>query len=67
MVAEGRARYANPCSVIRASLMLLEHIGYADKAARLRAALDAPGMPVSTGRDTGATAEELADWIMARL
>ncbi len=28
MVEEGRAAYADPCSVIRAGAMLLSHIGY---------------------------------------
>ena len=32
MVQEGRDIYADPCSIIRAAVMLLEHIGYADKA-----------------------------------
>ena len=30
MVTEGRAQYADPCSMIRAAAMLLGHIGYAE-------------------------------------
>jgi isocitrate dehydrogenase (NAD+) len=67
MVADGRAMYANPSSMFRASVMLLEHIGQAEKAGRLRAVLDGSGQPKITGRADGATAAELADWIMARL
>ena len=31
MVTEGRAQYADPCSMIRAAAMLLGHIGYPEK------------------------------------
>ena len=32
MITEGRGKYADPCSMLRASVMLLSHIGYQDKA-----------------------------------
>lgn len=40
MVAEGRAKYADPCSVIRAAAMLLSHIGYQKQSDALYQALD---------------------------
>lgn len=68
MVAEGRDKYADPCSIIRADVMLLEHIGEIDKAKRLERALDKcmyeEKKLVITGRDTGATGAEFADYIM---
>lgn len=68
MVAEGRDCYADPCSIIRAAVMLLNHIGYADKAAKLERALDIcmyeEKKLVITGRDTGATCKEFADYVM---
>lgn len=74
MVAEGRAQYADPCSVLRAAVLLLEHIGKPDKAARLEKALDIcmyeeKRMQI-TGRDTGCTCGQFADYVcetMARL
>ena len=59
MVTEGRDKYADPCSIIRAGVMLLEHIGYTEKAKRLENALDIcmyqeKALKI-TGRDTGAT------------
>ena len=71
MVREGRAQYADPSSVIRAAAMLLAHIGYAEEADKLYAALDICGNRerklVMTGRDDGATGEEFADYIMATI
>ena len=68
MVAEGRDKYADPCSIIRADVMLLEHIGEIDKAKKLERALDKcmyeEKKLVITGRDTGATGAEFADYIM---
>ena len=40
MVTEGRAQYADPCSMIKASGMLLQHIGYVDDAQKIQKALD---------------------------
>ena len=71
MVDEGRAQYADPCSIIRAAGMLLDHIGYADEAKRLQMALDICGQYekklVLTGRDTGATGAEYAEYLMDTL
>ena len=68
MVAEGRDIYADPCSVIRAGAMLLNHIGYVKEADKLYKALDICTITekklVMTGRDTGATSEEFANYIM---
>ena len=71
MVEEGRTQYADPSSIIRAAGMLLEHIGHADKAKKLDMALDICGTYekklVITGRDTGATGAQFADYIMETL
>lgn len=68
MVAEGRDKYADPCSIIRAVVMLLEHIGKIEKANKLSRALDIcmyeEKKLVITGRDTGATGEEFANYVM---
>lgn len=68
MVDEGRDIYADPCSIIRAGSMLLAHIGYKDKADKLDKALEICTQTekkyVTTGRDTGCTSEQLADYIM---
>lgn len=68
MVKEGRDIYADPCSVIRAAAMLLAHIGYNEKADKLYQALDICTVTekklVMTGRDTGATGAQFADYIM---
>ena len=68
MVAEGRAQYADPCSMIRAAAMLLGHIGYAAKGQALEMALDITGQyekkMVITGRSTGATGAAFTDYLM---
>ena len=68
MVKEGRAQYADPSSMIRAASMLINHIGYPDRAKNLEMALDVCGQYekklVLTGRDTGATGAELAEYLM---
>ena len=71
MVTEGRGKDADPCSIIRAGVMLLEHIGYTEKAKRLENALDIcmyqeKALKI-TGRDTGATSAEFADYVMSKL
>ncbi|MFC1809113.1 isocitrate/isopropylmalate family dehydrogenase, partial [Candidatus Omnitrophota bacterium] len=71
MVKEGRAQYADPCSMIKASAMLLRHIGYPEQGAKVEMALDMCGQfekkLTITGRDTGATGDAytqyLLDWI----
>ena len=69
MVDEGRTMYADPSSLLRAGAMLLEHVGFADKAAKLHKAIDVCGMyerkVKMTGRSTGATNVEFGDYVMA--
>ena len=68
MVAEGRDKYADPCSMLRATGMLLTHIGYAKQAAALEHALDICMFEEKkltiTGRDTGCTCEEFGNYVM---
>jgi isocitrate dehydrogenase (NAD+) len=68
MVKEGRAAYADPCSMIRAEAMLLGHIGYPDKGKALEMALDIAGQYekklVITGRPTGASGKAFTDYLM---
>ena len=68
MVAEGRDKYADPCSIIRAAVMLLSHIGYIEQANKLERALDIcmyeEKKLVITGRDNGATGDEFAEYVM---
>jgi len=71
MVEEGRAIYADPASMMRASVMLLRHIGYVDQANRMEMALDLCGQlerkVVITGRPGGATGAQFADYVMQTL
>lgn len=71
MVNEGRAQYANPTSMIVAGKMLLDHMGYADRAKRLDMALDICSQYekklVMTGRSTGATGADYANYVMETL
>ncbi len=68
MVREGRTKYADPRSILRATAMLLDHIGYREKAERLEKALDICGIferkVVVTGRPDGATTEEFVDYLL---
>ena len=68
MVEEGRAKYADPCSMIRAGAMLMNHIGFEDRARKLEMALDVTGQfekkLVNTGRDTGVTGREFCDYLL---
>lgn len=68
MVQEGRAKYADPCSMIRASAMLLKHIGYQEKANMLEMVLDICGQYekklVMTGRSDGATGADFTKYLM---
>ena len=71
MVREGRAIYADPCSMLRACVMLLSHVGYSAEAARLERALDICTFEEKkltiTGRSTGATCEEFGNYVMQTL
>ncbi|MBR2973472.1 MAG: isocitrate/isopropylmalate dehydrogenase family protein, partial [Clostridia bacterium] len=68
MVKEGRAQYADPCSMLRACVMLLEHIGEIELAGKLEKALDycmfENKKVVITGRADGATSREFGDFVL---
>jgi len=68
MVNEGRAKYADPCSMIRAAAMLVNHIGFEERSKKLQMALDVCGQYekklVLTGRSDGATGREYCDYLM---
>ena len=68
MMREGRGQYADPCSMLRASVMLLSHIGEQEKADLLERALDICMYEEKkyqiTGRDTGCTCSEFGDYVM---
>lgn len=69
MVSEGRAQYADPSSMIRASAMLMRHIGRTQQAEKVEMALEMCGQfekkAVITGRDTGVTGEEYTKYILS--
>ena len=69
MVREGRAQYADPSSLLRASAMMMEHLGFEQLGAKLHKALDLCGQYEKkvgmTGRDTGATSREFGDYLMS--
>ncbi len=71
MVEEGRDKYADPCSMLRAAVLLLSHIGYQELADKFERALDIcmyeEKALVMTGRDTGATCEEYGNYVMSTI
>ena len=71
MLETGRAKFANPSSMIKASEMLLRHIGYTEKADKLIKALsicnETERKVVITGHEGGATCAEFADYMMETL
>jgi isocitrate dehydrogenase (NAD+) len=71
MVTEGRTQFANPTSMIVAGKMMLDHMGYADRAKKLDMALDICGQYekklVMTSRAGGATGSDYANYIMETL
>ncbi len=68
MVTEGRDKYADPCSMLRAAVMLLSHVGKQKEADLLEEALDicmyTDKKLTITGRDTGCTCNEFGDYVM---
>ena len=68
MVDEGRDHFADPTSMIKGASMLLNHIGFTEKSAKLDQALDICSQYEKkitlTGRDTGCTGEEMAQYII---
>ena len=71
MINEGRGDYADPCSMLRACVMLLSHIGLQDRADRLERALDICSFEEKklkiTGRPDGATCEDFGNYVMETL
>ncbi|MBR3145320.1 MAG: isocitrate/isopropylmalate dehydrogenase family protein [Clostridia bacterium] len=62
MIEEGHSEYANPESILRALVMLLEHIVYTDKAKALQnAIIKAEEISNMTGEKGGNTAKEFTD------
>lgn len=68
MMEEGRGIYANPTSMLKASEMMLRHIGFTEYADKLDKALtictEQDVKYKITGRSDGATCSELGDYIM---
>lgn len=71
MINEGRGQYADPCSMLRAAVMLLSHIGKQAEADKLERALDICMYEEKkihiTGRDDGCTCEEFGNYVMETL
>ena len=67
MIARGMGDYANPESILRAAVMLLQHIGMPEKAAQLTAAIEAAAQasPI-TGTKEGSTCAQYGD-VLVRL
>ncbi|MBQ4313370.1 MAG: isocitrate/isopropylmalate dehydrogenase family protein [Clostridia bacterium] len=68
MISEGRGCYADPCSMLRATVMMLSHIGKQEQADKLERALDICMFEerklTITGRDNGCTCEEFGNYVM---
>ena len=71
MIKEGRGQYADPCSMLRAAVLLLSHIGKQEEADKLEKALDICMITEKkltiTGRDNGCTCEEFGKYVMDTL
>ena len=71
MVSEGRGAFADPLSLMRAAVMMLEHVGLIDQGRRLGMALDICAIyerkVAITGRPDGATASQFGDQVMSEL
>ncbi|MFO8017108.1 MAG: isocitrate/isopropylmalate family dehydrogenase [Promethearchaeia archaeon] len=71
MVREGRAKYADPSSLIRAVVLMLEHINFNKKAKKLDMALDICSSYEKrfelTGRSTGATGAQFTEYLLEML
>ena len=71
MITEGRGEYADPCSMLRAVVMLLSHIGLQDRADKLARALDICMLEEKkltiTGRPGGATCAAFGEYVMETL
>jgi isocitrate dehydrogenase (NAD+) len=71
MITEGRGAYADPLSLMRAAVMMLEHVGLIGQARRLGMALDINAIydqrAKITGRKDGATASQFGDRVLETL
>ena len=68
MIEEGIGDYANPASIIKALEMLLRHVGMADKADKLAAAVATANEKVNvTGNRDGAKCSEFGDAVVSAL
>ena len=68
MIARGMGDYANPESILRAAVMLLQHIGMPDKAAKLTAAIETANKTAPiTGAREGASCAQFGDAVIAAL
>ncbi|MDG6910625.1 MAG: isocitrate/isopropylmalate dehydrogenase family protein [Nitrososphaerota archaeon] len=71
MITEGRGQFADPLSLMRAAVMMLEHVGMTAKSSKLSKALDVCGTYEQkakiTGRSDGATAAQFGDYVIATL
>ena len=70
MVEQGIAEYANPASILRALVMLLDHAGLTDKANALAEAIDKTDANISvkvTGDRDGATCRQYTDALLENL
>ena len=69
MITEGRGQYADPLSLMRAAVMMLEHVGMLEKSRKLARALDICGTydqkAKITGRPGGATASQFGDQVIS--
>jgi len=68
MVEDGRGNYADPSSILRATVMLLNHIGFVTEAKKFGMALDICSQYEKklgiTGRSDGVTGAEFANYVM---
>jgi isocitrate dehydrogenase (NAD+) len=71
MVSEGREKYADPVSMLRAAAMLLSHIGYAKESEKLDKALDVCALTERklkiTGRPDGASCADFTEYVLENL
>lgn len=71
MITEGRGAYADPLSLMRAAVMMLEHLGMIEQSRRLAMALDMCAIyerkAAITGRPDGATASKFGNEVIAAL
>lgn len=71
MIRDGRGLYADPCSMLRACVLLLSHIGKQKESELLERALDIcmfeDRQLTVTGRSDGCTCSEFGDYVMSTI